>query len=341
MSVQWLALDIGGANLKAADGRGYTASRSFPLWAKPERLTHELRAMIAEAPATDHLAVTMTGELADCFESRIEGVQFILNAVEEASDRRHTRVYLANGKLVAPVVARREPILAAASNWRALAEFAVRFAPPEPTLLIDVGSTTTDIIPLAGGRVAATGATDTQRLLSGELVYAGVKRTPVCALVETVPYRDRECPVARELFATLRDVYLILGHLPEDADDTNTADRRPATKIAARARLARMICAEGDDFNHRDAVVIAQAVARKHGEVTRRALQQVTAALPQPPVLAIVAGEGEFFARRIVKQVFAATRLMSLARKIGAGGSRCGPAHALAVLARESMAPRL
>src|SRR5690606_54558 len=124
-------------------------------------------------------------------------------------------------------------------------------------------------------------------------------------------------------------------------DDVNTADRRPATKVAARSRLARMICAEGDDFNHRDAVVIAQAVARKHAEITRRAIEQVAGSLPQPPVMAIVAGEGEFFARRLVKQVFPEIRFMSLARKIGAGASRCGPAYALAVLAREAMTPRM
>jgi probable H4MPT-linked C1 transfer pathway protein len=176
MSVHWLALDIGGANLKAANGEGYAAARPFPLWSKPEQLAYELRAMIAEGPETDHLAVTMTGELADCFASKAEGVRFILDAVEQASDRRHTRVDLINGKLVAPVVARREPILAAASNWRALAEFSLRFAGQESSLLIDVGSTTTDIIPLVNGRVAASGTTDTQRLLSGELVYAGVAR---------------------------------------------------------------------------------------------------------------------------------------------------------------------
>jgi probable H4MPT-linked C1 transfer pathway protein len=206
--------------------------------------------------------------------------------------------------------------------------------------LIDVGSTTTDIIPLAGGQVAASGVTDTQRLLSGELVYAGVDRTPVCALAESVPYRKMNCPIAREHFATTRDVYLILGKLAEDEEDTDTADKRPATKGAARVRLARMICADGDDFNHRDAVLIAQTVARKQFELTRAALQKVVATLEQQPSIAIVAGEGEFLARRVLKKLFPAMRFVSLSRKLGPAASRCGPAHALAVLARESMTPR-
>jgi probable H4MPT-linked C1 transfer pathway protein len=341
MSSDWLALDIGGANVKAADGLGFAASRHFPLWSKPELLAQELRAMIAEAPASDHLAVTMTGELADCFETKVAGVQFILQAVEEASDRRHTRVYLTNGKLVSPVVARRQPLLAAASNWRALAEFVARFVPEETAILIDVGSTTTDVIPLVAGQAAAAGATDTQRLLSGELVYAGVGRTPVCSLLEAAPFRNMSCPIARELFATTRDVYLILGNLPEDEDDRNTADHRPATKGAARIRLARLICADGADFNHRDAVVIAQAAARRQSELTKSAIQKVAATLPQQPTTAIVAGEGEFLARRVIKKTFPDIKLISLARKLGAASSRCAPAHALAVLARESMTPRL
>ncbi len=340
MSTNWLALDIGGANLKAANGQGYAVSKPFPLWAKPEMLAYELRALIAEAPESDHLAVTMTGELADCFESKTAGVHYILQAVEDASDRRHTRVYLTSGKLVSPVVARREPLLAAASNWRALAEFTLRFARQEPALLLDVGSTTTDIIPLIDGRVAARGVTDTQRLLSGELVYAGVERTPVCALAETVPYRNQNCPVARELFATTRDVYIMLGQLSEDADDTNTADHRPATKGACRVRLARMICAEGDDFNHRDAALIAQVIAQRHLNLTRDAVQKVMTAMAQPPRVLILAGEGEFFARRVIKGMLQEVKTVSMAKKFGPRSSSCAPAHALAVLARESMEPR-
>ena len=96
--MSWLALDIGGANLKVADGVGYAESFPFALWRDSVRLAQELRTVIAQAPACDHLAVTMTGELADCFESKSEGVSFILDSVSEASDGRHTRVYLSDGR---------------------------------------------------------------------------------------------------------------------------------------------------------------------------------------------------------------------------------------------------
>src|SRR5262245_8219633 len=98
--MKWLALDIGGANLKAADGERFAVSQSFPLWQNPNQLVDALRSMVAAVPRVSHVAVTMTGELADCFTTKAEGVKFILNALNVAADGRHTRVYLTNGKLV-------------------------------------------------------------------------------------------------------------------------------------------------------------------------------------------------------------------------------------------------
>ena len=81
----------------------------------------------------------------------------------------------------------RDPALAAAANWLALATLVARLVPDDVGLLIDVGTTTTDLIPLDHGRAAARGRTDTERLQNGELVYAGVRRTPVCALATELP----------------------------------------------------------------------------------------------------------------------------------------------------------
>src|SRR5688500_5003761 len=118
--MNWLALDIGGANIKVADGQGYARSHPFAMWRESPQLAQQIRAAISEAPPCDHLAVTMTGELADCFPTKEAGVQFILQAVSAGSDNRHTRVYFVDGRLVSPQVALTAPQLAAASNWHAL-----------------------------------------------------------------------------------------------------------------------------------------------------------------------------------------------------------------------------
>ena len=226
--------DIGGANIKVADGKGFAASHPFPLWRNPDSLTHELRRIISESPSCDHLVATMTGELADCYETKEAGVLAILRSLDSAADGRHTRIYVNDGTMVTPVVAGRRYSHVAAANWHALARYSGRFMELGAALLLDVGSTTTDVIPFRDGLPIHTGTTDTQRLISGELVYTGIQRSPLCAVARHVPYRDHICPLAHEMFATTLDAYVILGDLPEDSANDFTADGRPATKTNCR-----------------------------------------------------------------------------------------------------------
>ncbi len=337
--MNWLALDIGGANLKVADGRGFAASYPFALWKHRDQLAQELRAAMAAAPPHDHLAVTMTGELADCFADKAEGVQWILQAVEQAADGRHTRVYLVDGSLVAPPVALTRPLLASSSNWHALARYCGRFVPRQPALLVDVGSTTVDLIPLVDGHPAGTGPTDLDRLLAGQLVYTGAERSPVCALVQRLPYRGHDCPVAQELFATTRDVYLLLGDVPDMPDDQQTADHRPATRRWAHARMARMLSAHAQQFDLRDAVTCARHVAEAQVAIVARAARQVLQAMPAPPTAVILSGHGDYVARRLLTALAWEGRIVSLVDQLGALVARCAPAHALAVLAQEAAQP--
>ena len=176
--MNWLGLDIGGANLKAADGNGYAHSMSFPLWKQPGELAEALGCLIRHAPPFDLLAITMTGELADCFETKVEGVTHILRAAESAAVERNVHCYLTSGKLVTSETALESPLQAAASNWHVLSTFASRYLEDEAGLLIDIGSTTCDIVPLDPSGPTAMGTTDPERLQLGELVYTGVERSP-------------------------------------------------------------------------------------------------------------------------------------------------------------------
>lgn len=333
--MKWLALDIGGANLKAADGEGFAVSQPFPMWQQPRQLADAMRALIALVPKVTHLALTMTGELADCFVTKAEGVAFILNAFTTAADGRHTRVYLTNGKLVSLQIALKQPLLAAASNWHALASFAGRYVPEGVGLLIDIGSTTCDLIPLVDGLPVTIGKTDTNRMINGELIYTGVQRPPVCAVANLVPWRGRKCPVAQEVFATMWDVYLTLGELPEEPNSTHTADRRGATKAAARNRLARAICADREVFSEHDAKVISESLAQSQMSKIAAIATQLLARLQQPPHTVVISGRGEFLARAVLDKIKLKANIVSLTRELGPELSYCAPAHALAVLARE------
>lgn len=331
----WLGLDIGGANIKLADGHGYARSQPFALWQRPDDLAEELRRLVAEAPPCDHLAVTMTGELADCFQTKAEGVQRILAAVEQAAGGRGTRIYLTCGDFEGVSVARQRIAEVAAANWHAVARFSGRFAPSGPAILVDLGSTTCDVIPLRNGAPCAAGRDDTQRLRNGELVYSGVVRTPLCGLVNHISWRGVHYPVAREWFATTRDVYLLTGELPEDPLDRDTADGQPATPDAARTRLARMICADATLFTLDDATLAARAIATTQAGQIADGIRQVAAGLGHPPGTMIVSGQGEFLAARAVHLAQQNANVVSLSRELGECISRCAPAHAVAVLAAE------
>lgn len=332
----WLGLDIGGANLKAADGQGAARSQPFPLWRRQAELVQALEAMIQEFPAVERLAVTMTGELADCFETKAQGVGAIVRAVVQAAGGREVRVYRNDGSFVPPEDAIADPLPVAAANWHALARFAGRLAPHKSALVLDIGSTTCDLIPLVHGLPAPRGRTDPERLVSGELVYTGVQRSPVCAVASRVPWRGFLCPLAQEVFATTWDVYLLLNDLPEAPERTDTADGRPATRQAAHDRLARSICADRTMVDRAAAEAIARAIAEAQLDQLAEAADRVISLLPERPASVVLSGQGEFLGRRILERLGLSTRIISLAETLGPSVSLAAAAHAVAVLAAES-----
>jgi probable H4MPT-linked C1 transfer pathway protein len=295
-----IGLDIGGANLKAAHSDGPCRSVPFPVWREPDRLAEALRDLIADWLPCQGLAVTMTAELADCFATKADGVDAILTAVTEVADGLPVAVWQTVGEFVDVDVAREFPLLTAAANWHALATFVGRLAPTGCALLIDIGSTTTDIIPIVDGLPNPSGRTDGERLISGELVYSGVRRTPLCAIAHSVPLEDSYSQVAAELFATTLDVYLLTGDLPEASDDVDTANGRSATIEFAHDRLARLLCRDRTELDLSEARRIAEFLASVQQQRIAGAIDRVLSSLAALPDAVILSGSGSFLAAQIV-----------------------------------------
>lgn len=165
-----LGLDIGGANLKAAHVNGSARTRPFPLWKQPGRLPGELRLLLDDPASFDLLAVTMTAELCDCFETKHAGVAAVLDAVESVAGSQRVLVWQNDGNFVPVAVTRRDSLKTASANWLALATFVGRYYPEGAAILIDIGSTTTDIIPIMNGLPVPLGRTDLERLAANELI---------------------------------------------------------------------------------------------------------------------------------------------------------------------------
>ncbi len=319
-----VGLDIGGANLKLADTRGRTRDVAFPLWKRPQQLTAQLRSLLADGPAASSLAVTMTGELADCFDDAAHGVRFIADAVVAAAPHSpRLAFYGVDGGFASIQEVHDDPDRFAASNWHALGHhLAVSLVPD--ALLIDIGSTTCDLILLQAGRVATESRTDFDRLVAGELIYVGIGRTPVCAVVDELPFEGRWVPVMNELFATTGDCAVLLGLAAEDASDTQTADGKPRTRAAATARLARMIGLDRRRFTPRHAERCSQHVL---SAVQQQIARVLTTAPPRD--CWILSGHGQALLSDVVPS---GVTTIDLRQQLGPALSRVAPAYAVAQL---------
>jgi (4-(4-[2-(gamma-L-glutamylamino)ethyl]phenoxymethyl)furan-2-yl)methanamine synthase len=238
-----IGIDVGGANLKVVDDRGFNI-HYCPLWEKTP-LVDLLRqhARNDDGPA----AVVMSGELADCFENKLDGISFIVSAVSKVFPR--ARFYGTDAQFHDHAV----PHLAAA-NWLASADF-LRSRHPDAVLL-DIGSTTADIIPLNRFK-SLLGMTDTKRLQAGYLLYTGMLRTSVATLLRSVDLAGVGTPVSTEYFATSADVHLVLGHITPSLYTCETPDGKEKTHSASLRRLARMVCADLDEIGAAGAEQIA------------------------------------------------------------------------------------
>jgi (4-(4-[2-(gamma-L-glutamylamino)ethyl]phenoxymethyl)furan-2-yl)methanamine synthase len=328
--------DVGGVNTKVAhvDG-GEIASvcgRPFELQRAPGRLVPLLRELASEAgcPAAsgDVLhAVTMTAELSQMFRTKREGVTFVLDAMETAFPSSEIRVFAVDGRFLAPDDARVEPLAVAAANWSATAHLVALDHPD--TLLIDIGTTTTDIIPIGGGLVVARGRTDPERLASGELVYTGALRTPAEAIVSEIPLRGETVAVSAEGFALAGDAHLWRGDLAPADYTVPTPDGRPATKEFAGERLARVICADRELLDEMAIAAVADALADAQVRRVGAAIRRVLARHPSLAT-AVVTGLGAFLAKEAARS--AGLTVVSLASRFGNAAARFAPAAAVALL---------
>jgi (4-(4-[2-(gamma-L-glutamylamino)ethyl]phenoxymethyl)furan-2-yl)methanamine synthase len=325
-----IGLDIGGANIKAATATGEAVSIPFELWRQPERLAAELVRIRERWPAIPDVAVTMTGELCDCFPTKRDGVRHILAAVEEAFSNCVNRVWSTAGRFMRITEANADHLAVASANWHALATWVGWSQPPGLILLIDIGSTTTDIIPILDRLPATLGITDADRLRSGELVYTGVRRTPVCAVLGP--------EVAAEWFATSHDVYVRLGMLPPEPENRSTADGRPMTDKFAHARLSRMLGGDPEITSPEATLGLARHVFDRQRETIATGIRKVLARQPARPCRLMTSGSGEFLAQAtwaglISNGGVSLTSLSSLAAEWGPELSQSACAYALAVLA--------
>jgi probable H4MPT-linked C1 transfer pathway protein len=331
MGMLSLGLDVGGAHTKAVlvEGERARASllRYLPLWKERTKLggvLRELRKWGAEG-----VGVVMTGELADVFPSRAEGVRELVGEVGRVW--RKALFLTLKGELVGKEEALSRPLSVAASNWVASALLVARGFPD--ALFVDVGSTTTDLVPIAGGRVANLGSTDLQRLRRGELIYTGVLRTPVPCVLREV----EGVGVAAENFSVMGDVYVLLGKLEPEDYSCETPDGRGKDPESCGRRLARSFCSDpeevGEAFLWRCARILHQEQVRRLTEGMKRVRERY--GLGGCP--AVLAGVGRKIVGEEAARKAGFRKVVDLERIYGREAALMTPAFSMGVLAGEAV----
>lgn len=336
--------DIGGAHLKAArlDAAGSVErvlQLACPLWQGMNHLHRTLDQALHElGPAVLH-AVTMTGEMVDLFPSREAGVRQLVTTMVAKLPAGSLRFYTGtDGFLAAGETLNAEKKIASA-NWMATA--ALVAARVDPALLIDVGSTTTDLVPVQGRRVVARGTDDATRLVTGELVYTGVIRTPLMALADRVQFEGEWVPLMAEHFATTADVYRLTGQLPVDSDQHPAADGGEKTIAASARRLARMLGRDLESAPQDSWRELAGWVARHQASRIEAACQHLLSRDRFPDDAPLVAaGVGRFLvvelADRLRRRCIDFASLVQRSSESADHVSNCAPAVAVAWLAQQA-----
>ncbi len=334
---------MGGAHLKVArlDHQGRLMDLyqfATPLWQGIDVLGPPVAhlADVIHAGDTIH-ALTMTGELVDYFPDRRQGVIQLVDYISSRlGEGNPVYVYAGDKGLLKPTEVKPHCDNIASANWHASAAYVAHHL--GSGVLMDIGTTTTDIIPFADGNVLNSGYSDQHRMQVGELVYTGIVRTPVMAIVQRVPYQHVWQSVAAECFATMADVYRLTGELDEQCDLMASADGKEKTRYGSARRLARMLGA--DHHQHGDWrpwLKVADYIADKQFEMIEAAYLKIRRQhKEQLSNVIVAAGAGRFIIDKLAEKqgcsVIHFESLLPSAQRQRI--NNCAPAIAVAQLAR-------
>jgi probable H4MPT-linked C1 transfer pathway protein len=333
--------DVGGAHLKVAlaEGGRILAVQQIPclLWQGVDRLDAAFAAASPLIARADRHAATMTGELCEIFPDRKTGVQTLIDQLV-ALLGSGVRIWMGPHGFASAQEAVIDPAAVASTNFLASAEFLARRL--GDALMVDFGSTTTDIIPIVAGRPCPRGLTDAERLATGELVYTGLTRTDVSTVAHGAVFQGRQQRLAAGRFATMADVRRLTGELPQDLRGYETADGRGTSLNECIARFSRCFGRDGADANADDWRDAARGIADQQLREIEAAIGEVLAATPVPQEAPLVAaGVGAPLIAPLAEKLGRPCRpfgdLIEAEPACRLWATRCAPAVAVALLTED------
>ena len=314
-----IGLDIGGAHLKACLIKNdvilklsKAALFKTPMWESQNALVSTLKEIEKKWVMGEDIQINiaMTAEMTDCFKDRREGVRKILSIIKNTFSCEKLKIYSTNGLKNLNITFKNYKEIAS-SNWHATADTLSKIE--RNCFLIDIGSTTTDIIPIQRGKIlSTTSSTDFSRLQKGELVYLGVCRTSLGSIRRQLLFRSKMTNIIRENFASTADLFRLTKQLNPKYDLYPTFDGQNKTRLATRQRLARIIGLDAHDVTVEELNALAQQIKQIFVSEIIENLKKVKFQYKmssRTPI--IITGSGKFLASEIQKQLRCQTKIYS------------------------------
>lgn len=284
----------------------------------------------------------MTAELSDAFRNKKEGVHFILDSARQSFKDEFDSVLNVRSELISVKKAKANPIEVAGANWVATGWLISQKI--KNCIIIDVGSTSTSIIPIKNGKISNKGNTDFEKLMVGELVYTGLIRTNIAAIVQRIPIRKSEVTVSSEFFSQSGDVHLILGNVDKKNYVADTPDNRGKNRIDAMQRLAKVICGDLDIINQSEIQTMAEYIYKKQIKQISDALKKVYLNLKEKnnqEIPIVVTGIGKVILAKKAAQLLGLNKIIDINEIIGKNSYQASPAVGVGIMEASKLAGRI
>ena len=272
-----LALDIGGAYIKSSLIKFNNSNAKILINKRnafnfrvnsnnlDDALSEELQNHVDKNTIIDMVIITITAETIGIFNTIKDGVIKIAKICEETFFEFKIYYISTDGNIHNYNQLKNRPMDFASANWVATSKLAAKYI--EDGLFIDMGTTTTDIIPIKNKIICPTTKTDMARLVSGELLYMGLLRTYISNIVDKLPFNDTFIPLASEIRCFTAHIYVALGMIKElEMLHPFSGKKIKITRTNSLDAIARSVCADKTLIECDKIVKMANYVYKKQME---------------------------------------------------------------------------
>lgn len=249
-----LGIDIGGAHLKVIgidknNKVQFVDYSNCRIW-EDIRLLKEKFVCLSKTFGNESIkcGITMSAELCDNFKSRKHGALILTEKCKHL--KFNNFFYVKSSKTFLKEPKFKELI---SMNWHSVGRLFEKKV--ENAIIVDFGSTTTDLICIKNKKLVNKFFDDFSRINNFELLYTGFTRTPIFGITNEICIGKNKLKIIPEFFSNTSDVYRILKKLKRKIDIDITADRSQKTIKDSFRRLSRSF---GFDYHNKYQVKLKQ-----------------------------------------------------------------------------------